>query len=100
MLNHFLHTQDIDIALLQEITTSNMDGILRYNVYMNRGSEGRGRAIITKEGLRATNILRLPTGRGMAAEINGTWIINLYAPSGAEKTGGERALISQMMFLS
>jgi len=31
------------------------------------------------------NILRLPTGRGMAAEINGTWIINIYAPSGAEK---------------
>jgi exonuclease III len=77
MLNHFLHTQDIDIALLQKITTSKLKRMLRCNVYMNRGTEGRGTAIITKEGLTATNNLRLPIGRGIAAEIKGTWIINL-----------------------
>jgi len=52
---------------------------------MNRETDGRGMAILTKEGLTETNIQRLPTGRGTAAEINGTWIINIYAPSGAEK---------------
>jgi hypothetical protein len=52
---------------------------------MNRGTDGRATAILTKEGLTVTNILHLPTGRGIAAEINGTWIINIYAPSGAEK---------------
>lgn len=55
------------------------------HVYMNRETDGRGMAILTKEGLTETNIQRLPTGRGTAAEINGTWIINIYAPSGAEK---------------
>lgn len=64
---------------------SHLNEIPRYNVYMNGGTEGRGTAILTKEGLTATSIQRLPTGRGIAAEINGTWIINIYAPSGAEK---------------
>jgi hypothetical protein len=83
-LNHFLHKQDIDFALLQEIAMSHPNGISRYNIYMNRGTDGRVTAILTK-GLTATNILRLPTGRGMAADIHGTWIMNIYAPSGAEK---------------
>jgi hypothetical protein len=72
-LKDFLHAQDIDIALLQEITVSHLNGMSRYNVYMYRGTDGRGTAILTKEGLTATNILRFPTGRSMAAEINGLW---------------------------
>ena len=72
MLKHFLHAQDIDIALLQDITVNHLNGMSRYNVYMNRGNDGREMAILTKEGLTATNILRFPTGRSMAAEINGT----------------------------
>jgi exonuclease III len=31
-----------------------------------------------------TNITRIPTGRGMAVTFNGTTIINLHAPTGAE----------------
>jgi len=85
MLKHFLHAQDIDIALLQDITVNHLNGMSRYNVYMNRGNDGREMAILTKEGLTATNILRFPTGRSMAAEINGTWWINIYGTSGAEK---------------
>ena len=85
MLNQFLHVQGIHIALLQEITMHQLYGMSQYNVYMNRGTEGRGTAILTKEDLEVKNILRLPTGRGMAAEINGTWIINIHAPSGAGK---------------
>ena len=73
MLKHFLHAQDIDIALLWEITMSHLNGMSRYNVYINRGTDGRGMAILTKVGLTATNILRFPTGRSMATEINGTW---------------------------
>ena len=73
MLKHFLHAQDIDIAVLWEITMSHLNGMSRYNVYMNWGNDGRGTAILTKEGLTATNNLRFPTGRSMASEINGTW---------------------------
>jgi len=68
---------------------SHMKGTSRYNVYMNRGTDGRRMAILTKEGLTATNILRLPTGRGRAAEINGTWIINIQgATGGTDQTSG------------
>ena len=31
-----------------------------------------------------TSPKRLPTGRGIAARFNDTWLINIYAPSGAE----------------
>jgi len=31
------------------------------------------------------NIVRLPTGRGIAAEFQGVLLVNIYAPSGAER---------------
>jgi exonuclease III len=85
MLEEFLHKQDIDIALLQEVTNHNLHSIRRYTAHINQATEGRGTAIMTKVGLSISNIKRLPSGRGMAAIFNGTWIINIYAPSGAEK---------------
>jgi exonuclease III len=38
-----------------------------------------------KDGIPITDIKRIPSGRGMAAILNGTWIVNIYAPFGAEK---------------
>jgi hypothetical protein len=38
-----------------------------------------------KNGLHATGIQRLPTGRGIACKINGIHMINIYTPSGAER---------------
>jgi exonuclease III len=38
-----------------------------------------------KERITITDIKRIPSGRGMAAKLNGTWITNIYAPSGTEK---------------
>jgi exonuclease III len=38
-----------------------------------------------KNGITTTYIKRKPSGRGMAVKLNGTWIINTYAPSGTEK---------------
>jgi exonuclease III len=45
----------------------------------------RGKAILTRDHLSLTNIVRLPTGRGIAADLKGVWLVNIYAPSGAEK---------------
>jgi hypothetical protein len=45
--------------------------------------ERRGTATAVK-GIKITEIKRFPSGRGMAAKFNETWI-NIYAPSGAEK---------------
>jgi len=52
---------------------------------MNIGTDRRGTAILAKDGLALTNIQRLPSGRGMSASFCGILVVNIYAPSGAEK---------------
>jgi hypothetical protein len=52
---------------------------------MNEGTDRRGTAILAKEGIPITDIKRIPSGREMAAMFNGTWLINICGPSGAEK---------------
>jgi exonuclease III len=85
MLDDFLRNQDIDIALLQEVTHSNFTFLRRYEAHTNVGTANRGTAILAKEGITLTNITRLPTGRGITAYFEGIRIINIYAPSGAGK---------------
>jgi len=84
-LKEFLHKHDIDMALLQEITHPDLSTLRNYNAHINQGTEGSGTAILTKAELTVTNTKRLPSGRGIASIINGTWITNIYARSGAEK---------------
>jgi len=51
----------------------------------------RGTAIVTKNGITLTNVSKLPTGRAIAAEYRGTWLIIVYAPSGtARRNKGEK----------
>jgi exonuclease III len=71
--------------LLQELTDQQLNSIRRYTKHVNIGTENRGTAILAKEEINLTDIKCLPSGRGMAANFQGTCIINLYAPSGAEK---------------
>jgi len=84
MLEDFLWTNDIDIALLQEMTFPQLYSIRRYTKQVNIGNERRGAAIQAKDDLAFTDIRRLPSGRGMTATYNGTCLLNLYAPSVAE----------------
>jgi hypothetical protein len=100
MLDEFLHKQDIDIALLQEVTQPSLHTIPRYTAHINQGTEGRGKAILTKDGLDVSNIKRLPSGRGMAAVFNGTWIVTVYAPSGAEKKLKAKASTTQTYYVN
>jgi len=83
MLRNFLMRQDIDIALLQEVTKTESPLIYGYDTHLNVGVDHRGTAIIVKELLTLTNIKRLPTGRGIAGLFNDTRLVNFYAPSGA-----------------
>jgi exonuclease III len=85
LLNNLLSGQDIDIALIQEVTTNNLTPFYGYTAYVNTGIGKRGTAILMKEGLNLENVKRLPTGRGIAGLFKDTWIVNIYAPSGAEK---------------
>ena len=85
MLEDFLRRQDIDFALLQEVTCADLTTFRRYTAHTNPGTDRRRTAILVKEELVLSDIRRIPSGRGIAATHNGTRITNLYAPSGAEK---------------
>jgi len=71
MLEDFLCNQDIDIALLQEVTHSNFTLLRRYEAHINVGTDNRGTAILAKEGITITNITRLPTGQGLQQILRG-----------------------------
>jgi hypothetical protein len=85
MLQDFLWTQEIDIALLQAVTCSQLDSVRRYTQHINVGTEKRGTAILAKDGIMLTDIRCLPSGRGITARYNGISLINIYAPSGFER---------------
>jgi exonuclease III len=85
MLADVVTRQDMDILLLQEVATPNFIMPMGYSVYHNLGSTGSGTAIIIRSQLELRKMLRLPSGRGFAAELQGLWIVNIYAPSGAER---------------
>jgi exonuclease III len=85
MLEDFLIKHEIDILFLQEVTQPVFDNLRGYTAYNNTEKTRRGTAILAINHLTLTNILRLPTGRGLAADFQGVWLVNIYAPSGAEK---------------
>jgi exonuclease III len=85
LLNNLPNGQDIDIALIQEVTTNKFTPFYGYTTYVNTRIDKRGTAILMKEGLSLENVTRLPSGRGIAGLFKDTWIVNIYAPSGAEK---------------
>jgi len=41
--------------------------------------------MVKRNEITITNITRLPSGRGIAAEYRGIWLVNVYAPSGTAK---------------
>jgi exonuclease III len=85
MLEDYLRRHEVDIALLQEVTSPRINAIQNYTSYLNIRTHQRGTAIPIKNGITIANVKRLPSGRGIAALFQGTRIINVYAPSGAEK---------------
>ena len=85
MLEDFMRKQEIDNYILQEVTQPMFDTFRGDAAYTNIGTTRRGTAILTREHMPLTNIVRLPTGRVMAAEIQAVWLVNIYAPSGTER---------------
>jgi exonuclease III len=85
MLQDLLWQQDVDIALLQEITTDKIHTLRGYTTYLNEGTERRGPAIAVNEGIHVTDTKTITSGRGIAVKCGELLMLNLYAPSGAEK---------------
>jgi exonuclease III len=70
---------------LQEIAHPFLNELRNYKTYTNVRTAMRGTALVTREETTITNITKLPSGRGTAAEFRGIWMINIYAQSGAAK---------------
>ena len=85
MLGQFLAIEDIDIILIQEVGQCSLESLRGYEAHINIGTNGRGMAIVAREGIPLRNVARIPSGRGIAAELQGVGIVNIFAPSGAEK---------------
>jgi hypothetical protein len=49
MLEEFLYKHDIDLALLQEVTNTNITMFRRHTAHINIGHRGSGDAILAKD---------------------------------------------------
>jgi exonuclease III len=85
MLDDFLHKHEIYIIFLQEVTQPILHTLRGYAAHTNVETNGSGTAIVVREHYTLNNIVRLSSGRGMAADFQGLWLVNVYAPSGAER---------------
>jgi hypothetical protein len=56
-----------------------------FNAIVNEGTDKRETTIVSKTGLHLQNRKHIPSGRGIATIFQGICIINIYAPSSAEK---------------
>jgi hypothetical protein len=69
----------------QGVTSPLLNATQHYKSYLNIGTDQCGTAILIKNGITITNVKRLPSGKGIPALFQRTWIIHAYAPSGVEK---------------
>ena len=82
MLTEYIRRHDIDIVFLQEIRNPELLTMPGYVIYYNIGSFMRGRAIVARKDIALMNMKKLPSGRAIAAEYRGLYIVNINAPSG------------------
>ena len=99
MLQDFLRRQETDILSLEEVTHPALNELHNYKTYNNVGTAMRGTALVTREEIAITNITNLPSGRGIAAEFRGIWMINIYAPSGAARKKEREFFNSERAYL-
>jgi exonuclease III len=94
MLEDFLIKHEIDILFLQEVTQPLFDNLRGYTAHTNTETTRRGTAILARDHLTLNNIVPLPTGRGVASDFQGVWLVNIYAPSGPKSDKKRRISIS------
>jgi len=82
MLDDFLHRNDVDIAVLQEVTNGDRLVVKGYQSIVKVGTLGHGTAILHKLHLQLHKPKRIPTGRGIAAYLGNICLVNIYVPSG------------------
>jgi len=85
MLHEFIQRQELDIILLQEVTHHDFEIIQGYDAFLNVGTNRRGTGILARQQIPLSNITQIPSGRGIAAQLRDTWLVNIYAPAGTAK---------------
>jgi len=75
MLRNFINKHGIDILFMQEVTHPSLDNLKGYTVYCNIGTSQRGPAIVEKDNIELSNITKMPSGRAIAAEFKGIWLL-------------------------
>jgi exonuclease III len=85
MFEDYIRAWDIDILLTQEVTQASLHTFGGYSIEYNIGTEGRGPAIIVRDGIHLENVARLPSVRAIAAKFRDVTLINIYAPSGSAR---------------
>jgi len=83
LLEDFLRKQEVDIALLQEVTPGANVNYSGYHCYVNIETSARGTAILSKIELPLHDVRRIPSGRGIITQYEHIGILNVYAPSGS-----------------
>ena len=67
MLEKFRRRHEVDIAMIQEVTSRKHIEVMGYHTIENIGKAGRGTAMIIREDLQMDRIKRIPSGRGITA---------------------------------
>jgi hypothetical protein len=93
MVGQFLALQDIDI-ILQEVVQCSLESLRGYETHINIDTNGRGMAILAREGIPLRKVARVPSGRGIVAELQGMGIVSIYAQSVAEKIQDREAFFN------
>ena len=83
MLTEYIRRHALDIVFLQEVTDPEHLPMLGYIYYIE--SDMPGTAIVARNDIALMNISKLPSGRTIAAECKGLYIVNIYVPSGTAK---------------
>jgi len=100
MLHDFLKCHAIDILFLQEVTHPKLDNLPGYITYTNVGTTMTWTAFVMRNGLQITNINIIPSGREIAAESEGTILLNVYAPSGTKNRQREKPSSTLILYTS
>jgi exonuclease III len=85
ILTEHIRRHDLYIVFLQEIRDPELLPMPGYDVYYNTGSDMCGTGIVARNNIMLININKLPSGRAIAVEYKGLYIVNMYAPSGTAK---------------
>lgn len=95
-LRSFLRTQEIDIALLQEVENDQLS-LPGYNVVCNVDHARRGTAIAIKQHIRFSHVEKSLDGRVIALRVGDTTLCNCYAHSGTNMRNEREHLMNHTL---